>query len=109
MPKPTEIGDGRIGEIGFCRRVGHRAFRPHFRPTQTRVERLAVEALKRGDAHSWIHQNLVDFLRADNDGSSLAIAAKRKFLSRNSKRRSRSGFRGFSLTSMYIILYTYNP
>jgi hypothetical protein len=61
FPKPAAIGDRRGWKLR-PRRGRQRTRGTFFRPLQCRVQRIAVEALKRLNAHPRIDQHIVDQL-----------------------------------------------
>jgi len=68
FPIPSAICNGGPGEIwsGVC--LGQPGDRANLRPGQGRIQRLAIESLKCGDAHPWIHQYIGDLFWPDNNG-----------------------------------------
>ena len=66
-PMPAAVRDRSLGKNRLRRHRGERLGRAGFRPSQARIQRLAVIPLKRSDPHAGIDQNAVDFGGPDND------------------------------------------
>src|SRR5205807_10530307 len=57
---PATIGNGCVGEIRFRRCPREFRHRSRFGPLQGRIWFLSIEPLKRGDAHSGIHEHVMN-------------------------------------------------
>ena len=65
-PEPANVRHRGLRKIHLARRIFDLGGRTHLRPLQPRIDRLPVVALKRLDAHSGVHQNVVDHLGTDH-------------------------------------------